>query len=105
MPEKAFLKFECCEASNPGFELSMRTMLTSQPPSQMELWAKSVERRSLELTRTNRQLRTSVDKYKKVRGVETLAASMQLYIASPPDSSRQHLPGFQLCWHASLKAL
>lgn len=58
---------------------TMRSILTSQPPSQMELWAKSVERRSLELTRTNRQLRTSVDKYKKVRGVETLAASMQTF--------------------------
>ncbi len=32
----------------------------------MELWAKSVERRSLELTRTNRQLRNAVEKSKKV---------------------------------------
>jgi hypothetical protein len=34
--------------------------------SQMELWAKSVERRSLELTRTNRQLRATMEKSKRV---------------------------------------
>lgn len=33
---------------------------------QMELWAKSVERRSLDLTRTNRQLRMAVEKGKRV---------------------------------------
>jgi len=42
--------------------------------NQMELWAKSVERRSLELTRTNRQLRSAVEKTKKVHQTESLAA-------------------------------
>ena len=34
--------------------------------TQMEAWALSVERRSMELTRTNRSLRTASEKSKKV---------------------------------------
>ena len=38
---------------------------------QMEAWALSVERRSMELTRTNRSLRTASEKSMKVIGISS----------------------------------
>jgi hypothetical protein len=44
----------------------------------MELWVKSVERRSLELTRTNRQLRMEAERSKRVRSAVSISTPAYL---------------------------